>query len=343
VKVHFLTQDDADPATRFRVMAFLPHLEERGYQVRQDVVPPGGRTRRLLLEATADADVVVLQRRLFNLRDQSRLRRHARRLVFDFDDTIMLKDRGRGSGTRSGRFSRIVRQADLVIAGNAYLEAATRRYTRRVVVLPTVVDTERFAPRPVAAPGPLTLGWIGSHSTVPYLEARTATLAEAATRLAAAGIEVQVEVIADRFGGLPERVGPATLRRTPWSEDVEVPAIHRLDLGLMPLPDDPWTRGKCGFKLLQYLACEVPAVADPVGVNREILAPAADGTPVGGLLPTDDAAWCEAIVQLGQDPGRRRELGRRGRERVEASYSVCSAVPRLAALLERVVAGAGAS
>ena len=341
--VHFLTQSEHDPATRFRAAAYLPGLREAGFEISWDVIPAAGKERRRVLEMQAERDVTLVQRRLFNLRDQSRLRDNARLLVFDFDDSIMFKDGGRSSMTRSGRFSRMIRGADLVLAGNEYLRDAARKYSKAVHVLPTVLDCDTYVPSPDGDPeGSLRIGWIGSRSTLPYLLERLPQITVAASRLRERGIRAELEVVCDEHEGLAEEVDGLVVHRTVWSEAVELPALHRFDLGLMPLPDDPWTRGKCGFKLLQYLATGTAAVADPVGVNATILAPGR-GAPesgiaeVGGVLAGTPEEWIEALVELGSDPERRRRAAERGRERVVKEYSLAFALPELASHLRRLI------
>lgn len=223
------------------------------------------------------------------------------------------------------KLDRLMRGAALVTAGNPYLaERAERAGARRVEILPTVVDLERYQPAPPRdESGPLRVGWIGSPSTARYLE----RLAEPLARLSAERA-IRLVLIGAGDGtlaGLPAE-------RVPWSEEGEAETLNGLDVGIMPLLDSPWERGKCGYKLIQYMACAKPTVASPVGVNPVIVE-----AGVTGLLADTPTEWEAALRTLAADPERRRQMGAAGRVRVERAYSLQAVVPRLAALLRSAV------
>jgi glycosyltransferase involved in cell wall biosynthesis len=272
------------------------------------------------------------------------LRSAARRLAFDFDDAVCFRDSSRGatkSPVRMRRFRRIVRAADIVTAGNPYLAGLAvaeqdrrsgdaGRGADRVVVAPTPIDAARFCPGGERAPhGAFHVGWIGSRSTRRYLSVVARPLADLVRRVPQTVIAVMADQTPSELAGLP-------VEFTPWSEDAEVPFLRSLDAGIMPLPDDPWTRGKCGFKLLQYMACGVASVASDVGANREIL-----GGGASGVLCGDDDAWTDALVRLSDDAATARDLGLRGRAAVESHWSAAVLGPQFAARLA-VAAGASA-
>jgi glycosyltransferase involved in cell wall biosynthesis len=228
------------------------------------------------------------------------------------------------------KIDRVMCQATVVIAGNEYLaERARAAGARRVEILPTVIDLARY-PR-VAPPhnDRFTIGWIGTPVTAKYLDivrpALRATIADGPTRCVAIGAgdldwgDVPVEVV-------------------PWSEAGEVRALQALDVGIMPLPDSPWEWGKCGFKLVQYMAAARPVIASPIGVNREIVR---EG--VNGFLATNSDEWVHAFNTLRRDPALRQTLGEAGRALVEEAYHVDVTAPRLARILRSAVdAGLGA-
>jgi glycosyltransferase involved in cell wall biosynthesis len=227
------------------------------------------------------------------------------------------------------KIDRLMAGAALVTAGNAYLAArAQAAGARNVAIVPTVVDLDRYPLRGTAMPtedGRVDIAWIGSPATSAYL----GMLAEPLRKLAARH-PIRLVVIGGKAPSLPgvELVAKA------WSSHREAADISDCHVGVMPLPDSPWERGKCGYKLIQYMACGLPVVASPVGANCEIVQPG-----VNGLLATDAVQWLQALEALVTDATLRRRWGHAGRERVASEYSVQAVAPRLAQLL-RAAAGA---
>ncbi|MDP2006325.1 MAG: glycosyltransferase family 4 protein [Rubrivivax sp.] len=223
------------------------------------------------------------------------------------------------------KIDRLMEGAALVTAGNAYLAArALAAGARRVETVPTVIDLDRYPLRTTTASpdiGPIDIAWIGSPATVGYLQALARPLAQLA-----AARRIRLVVI----GGGSLRLPGVEVIARPWSADTEAAEIARCHIGVMPLPDSPWERGKCGYKLIQYMACGLPVVASPVGVNCEIVRPGHNG-----WLADDDAHWLRVLTALVEDAPSRLRLGRAGRETVERQYSVQAVAPRLAALLRR--------
>ncbi|MGZ3659188.1 MAG: glycosyltransferase family 4 protein [Bdellovibrionota bacterium] len=195
----------------------------------------------------------------------------------------------------------------VAIAGNEYLAANLRKRARDVRVIPTVVDTDSYRPLSAASGEKVVIGWIGSPSTALYLAGVAPALRElsengkARVVLVGAGKNFQIDV-------------PGVELRD-WAEEREVADVQSFDIGIMPLPDDPWARGKCGFKLIQYMACAKSVVASPVGVNEQIVG-------AGGLLARDPAEWKTALTKLVESAALRSELGAAGRARAEAEYSL---------------------
>lgn len=251
--------------------------------------------------------------------------------VLDLDDAIFhnydlhLRSPVRWAWGR--KIDRLMQGAALVTAGNAYLaKRAFSAGARRVEIVPTVVDIERYPPRTRAPPGsaPIDIAWIGSPVTVAYLQA----LAEPLQQLAAQH-RVRLVVIGADAPSLP---GVDVVSK-PWSVDTEAADIAACHIGVMPLPDSPWERGKCGYKLIQYMACGLPVVASPVGANREIVQ-----QDHNGLLAGDGGQWLRALEQLVKDAGLRQRLGQAGRELVERHYSVQAQTPRLVTMLRQAAA-----
>lgn len=241
-----------------------------------------------------------------------------RPLVFDVDDAIWLLSAGH---ERAARWA--AAHSACVVAGNDFLADWASGHARRVERVWTAVDTDRFRPRAAGrAPG-FVLGWTGSSSTLHYLEALDGPL----SRVLAEAPDARLVVVADRRPHLPS-VPAERLELVPWSPDTEADAVAGFDVGLAPLRDTPWARGKCAFKLVQYLACAVAVVASPYGMNRQVL-------ELGevGVAAEDDDAWVEALLALHADRDRTAALGRAGRAVAEAHFARPTVARQLAGVL----------
>lgn len=250
-------------------------------------------------------------------------------LVVDYDDAVYHRyDRHRHSAIRwllGSKLDRLMGSAALITAGNHYLaDRAKAAGARRIEIVPTVVDLNAYTQRPVPVPTqPPSIGWIGTPSTwTEYIAPMMPLLTQVA--------ECHGARIAVVGAGCTAEAHPL-LDNLPWTEDSEVARIHAMDIGIMPLTDSPWARGKCGYKLIQYMACGLPVVASPVGVNSDIVEHG-----VNGFLATTDAEWNEAIATLLRDPDLRHRMGQAGRKKVEEQYSLQVWGPRVARLLRDV-------
>jgi glycosyltransferase involved in cell wall biosynthesis len=203
------------------------------------------------------------------------------------------------------------------VAGNEYLAAMFRQRGRSVTVLPTCVDPAHYIVKQHAAADPLRLVWIGSSSTLPYLAEIVPALRQIQN--------IRLITIADRT--IDDAAG-LNVEHVPWSLQSEAASLIRGDIGIAPTPDDRWTRGKCGFKIIQYMAAGLPVIASPVGANAEIVR---EGET--GLLVSTPQQWIDAIVRLAGDPTLRGRMGRAGRERVVREYSIERAADVWAQLL----------
>jgi glycosyltransferase involved in cell wall biosynthesis len=219
------------------------------------------------------------------------------------------------------KIDQVMKRAALVVAGNSYLAHRARQAgSRRIEILPTVVDLKRYAPQPSRRGCDFVIGWIGSRSTTRYLLPLQEVLRQA-TKWEGASVRF-VGSGKWSFTGVPTDF-------VDWSESCEVQAIQSFHVGIMPLQDDPWARGKCGYKLIQYMACGLPVVASPVGVNGEIVEHG-----VNGFLADTEAEWLAALSELRSQPQLCEELGRAGRRKVESTYSLEVTAPWLAELLK---------
>lgn len=316
LKVRAFTQGLSVPSARFRVRQYRPQLEAAGIALSESAArygsyPVATGWRRLpwlaatlaerslaALEGNA-ADLVLFQREMVStLYAPERLCRVP--AVLDVDDAIWLTQ-------RRGAVDKLAARCRLVLCGNAYL-AEHFSALAPVTVLPTGVDTGRWTPgEPEARP---LIVWSGSAGGLPYLY----ELEEALSAVFEAVPEARLRVVCNappRFA----RLAADRVEFIRWSAEGEVAAVQGASVGVMPMPDTPWTRGKCSFKMLTYLACAVPTVASPWGMNAEVIAGG------GALAAASPAAWVEALVTLLRDRDRARALGRVGRAQVEAKYA----------------------
>lgn len=354
MKVHALTRTSSiGPSTRYRVEQYREALAAQGIELSTAplfgpawfailerrpsplrVVLKAGyslgrlaaRLRQAAAAARGAADVLLVEQQLFPYLPwavERRLLPRDKPFILEFDDALWL------TPGHERKLARLCAAARLVIVGNEFLAEFARRHAREVVVIPTTVDTERYARPPRARLGPLRVGWIGLRYNLGYLE----PLARPLARLAAAGTPCELRVISS---GLPEP-GPAwagvRLVHRPWSLATEIDEIADCDAGVMPLPDTDWARGKCALKLLQFMAAGRPVIASPVGVNAKILV---DGE--NGLLARDEAGWEAALARLARDPAEAARLGAAGRRTVEQGYSLTRGA-RLLAETYRLASG----
>lgn len=248
-------------------------------------------------------------------------------IVYDFDDAIFLANVSDANKRFAflkdpGRVARIIRRSTQVVVGNDFLAAFARQHNPAVTMIPTAVDTDRFVPRPASAMSPAEpiVGWIGSPTTYPYLQSLAGVLREVAAR--------HPFTLKVSGAGQPVEMPGVNVQVVPWSLADEVSLFNRCDVGVYPLTDDDWARGKCGFKAIQCMACGVPVVAAAVGVNREIIS---DG--VNSFLATTREEWVDKLGRLLSDPALRARMAAAGRRTIEERYSLQVTAPRVAAVL----------
>ncbi len=303
---------------RYRLRAFRDEFAAAGHTLELRPWPRSWWAKWRLGADLGHADAVILQRRLLPPWQLHRLRRHARRLIFDLDDAVFLRDsyspKRMQSRGRWRRFVTTVRAADAVVAGNDWLtdRAGSAGGVGRRLTIPTCVEPSHY---PLAAhdhdgPG-VQLVWVGSSSTLQGLE-------QCRSLLEAVGQDVpglRLKLVCDRFLSFAHLPVVAC----PWSAATEAAEIATADIGISWLPDDDWSRGKCGLKVLQYMAAGLPVVANPVGVHVEMVRPGETG-----LLATTPQEWADAVARLTRDPALRRRMGAEGRRLVEQNYSVAA-------------------
>ena len=249
--------------------------------------------------------------------------------ALDYDDAVFyFYDTHRNPAVRAllrDKHPVLMRGASLVVAGNAYLaDFANRAGAKHIEVVPTVIDLDRYPiqNRPLALSMPPCVGWIGQRTTasflLPFQSLFDRLSANGVARFAAIGIDAQAF-------GLP-------MMSLPWTEQTEVESMTIFDIGIMPLADEPFERGKCGYKLIQYMACGLPVVASPVGVNRQIVEHG-----VNGFLAETPEEWEQALQTLLSDANLRQRMGKAGRLKVEQQYCIQVTGPKLVALLATLI------
>lgn len=341
---------DRAPSQRFRFERYLAPLRTDGWEVdvrsfmdretyarfhrrggamgKAAALVAGAKRRWRDTARAGEWDVVLIHREAFPAGGPVFERRVAGRgtpIVFDFDDAIWLPNVS--AANRRARWLKhpektasIIGLSRVVLAGNEYLADYARALNPDVRVLPTVVDTESYVCTDGPSEGPVTVGWTGSVTTLEHLRMLEPVLAR---------IQREKEV-AIRIVGAPDyRPTGFEAEVIAWDPAREVEDLCPIDIGLMPLPDEPWARGKCGLKLLQYMALGRAAVASPVGVNTRIVQ---DG--VNGLLARTPPEWEGALRDLLDDPALRARLGRAARSTVEREYSVEATYPMFVRALE---------
>ena len=313
-------------STRYRVLQYLPYLEKKGITVEVEELPKGGWQRWCLWKRCADFDRAFLQKRLLSAWDFYWLRRFSKILFYDFDDAVMLPDSNRKesrSYAKERKFSRIVKGADGVIAGNTYLREQAKKFgAKKIAVINTPIDLHRYE-YPQSAKekkDELTIGWIGSRGTLQYLELIRPALED----IGAQYPNVKLKIIADEF----LQFRNIEVEPVDWSLEEEVAQLRSLDIGIMPLTDDPWSRGKCGFKLLQYMGVGIATVCHPVGLNKEIVVHGETG-----YWADNNEDWLQALKLLIENPSLREKMGEKGRQRLEQCFDLAGNAKTIIELL----------
>jgi hypothetical protein len=318
VKVLFLTRTGPlGPSSRYRVYQLLPLLT--GIQAEVSPAIEGSlratwQRRRADLDRIGEFDAVFVQKGIFPGLSSGFERRFAAKkpLIFDFDDAIWLRRRGGSRVAHVLHHERtvqdVLRCATAVIAGNDYLAEYASRFNRNVTVVPTAIDAAKYP-----AGGGATVGWIGSRTTLPYLK----PLKPVFTKL---GIVPRVIAAGDPGFRVDFR---------PWTLETELTELAQIGIGISPLPDAPWERGKCGVKLLQYMACGIPVVASPVGVHNQIVRHGVNGYLAGELVE-----WESYLRELIANPTLRQQFGDAGRSLVRQRYDIHQATTRVASVLK---------
>ncbi len=343
------------PSQRFRFEQYIQHLEENGFGITvrpfftQSAYATFQQSGRLLSKIRAITESFLRRiTLLFEAQSYDLIFVHReaapvgppviewwlakiakKKVVYDFDDAIWLTDKQNESPIAAlfrwrQKVSSICRWSHRVCCGNQYLADYARRFNSQVVIIPTTIDTGAAGMQHTPSRdnnGKITIGWTGSRTTLKYLEA----IVEVLQSIEKTCDDVETVVIADRNPELPLK----RFRFIPWSPTTEIADVAQLHIGVMPLPDDEWAKGKCGFKALQYMALAIPALVSPVGVNTEIVTHGREG-----YWCRNDAEWEENLRRLIADPHLREEMGSAGRQVVIDRYSTSANSSRFLSLFQ---------
>lgn len=344
---------DKGPSQRFRIGIYLDRLRKEGHHVeyrpfyspeaweilyvkgkfikKAMTLVPGYFGRWRLLLQLKKWDTIVIQREVSPLGPPIfaflAAKVWRKRIIYDFDDAVWIPNFTAENAT----FHRLkaywktrytMKWSEGVIAGNDYLADYARQYADKVVVIPTVVDTdsshrsERDRSQQIGTP---VIGWTGSISTIEHLKRLNSVLSQLQSK-----IPFKMRVIANKEPNLSD----LEYTYIPWNRATEISELDKLDIGLMPLPNDPWSNGKCGFKAIQYMSMGIVAVVSPVGMNKQLI-----HQDVNGILCSTDEEWAEQLESLLKDAQKRIKLGENAVRTIEERYSLNSQLPALIKVL----------
>ena len=316
-KILFLLESQKTPSSRIRFIELIPFFEERGIHVEAEYIPKSFFARRSLFKKCREFDLTIFQKRLFPYLEFCELRKNAAKLAFDFDDAVFLKNAAPSqneddyiSNTRERRFKRICNGVDFAIAANAYLAEKCKSVAPNtpVEVIPSSVDILRISQKKeYALSSPPVLGWIGSQVTHRYLAHIAPALCELRKKE-----DFVLNVISDKELILPG----LDINNIPWNKESEVGELRKFDIGIMPLSEDPFSRGKASYKLLQYMAAGVPSVASAVGMNVDVA-----GDNEFALLADRDDDFISAITKLLNSCELRKSIGEKAKTKIKNEFS----------------------
>lgn len=346
------------PGQRFRFEQYLHLLEQNGFEChisflineKDDAIfyAPGKYLHKTLflvrsllhrkrdLSDISSYDIVFLYREAHMLGTtwfERKIKKAGVKMIMDFDDSIWLKDVSDGNKRlaflkRPSKTADIVGLCDLVIVGNQYLADYARQYNSNVCIIPTTIDTDYYVPSDKVVPGDkICIGWTGSSTTLKHFSLAVPVLKKLRAKY---GEKLVFRLISDE----PYHGPLEGLQNIRWNKDTEVQDLMAIDIGIMPLPDDAWSRGKCGFKGLQYMALGKPAVMSPVGVNTEIIDHGRNG-----FLAQSPEEWEEILSNLIGNPALRNKIGEEGRKTVVDRFSFHSQKDRYVQIYHDVISG----
>ncbi len=270
------------------------------------------------LNRAKEFEIIFIQRECFMLGSsffEKRFSKSGAKLIFDFDDSIWLQNVSDANKTfvwlkNPDKTSKIISYSSLILAGNNYLKNYASQFNKNVIIIPTTIDTEEYKKTILPPKNIITIGWSGSITTIQHFEFSVNILKKIKDKY---GSKIEIKVIGDKN----YKNQALDITGMAWNKNTEIEDLSSFDIGIMPLPDDEWAKGKCGLKGLQYMALEIPTIMSPVGVNTEIIQ---DG--INGFLSSSENEWVEKLSLLIESESLRKEIGKTGRETVVKYYSV---------------------
>jgi glycosyltransferase involved in cell wall biosynthesis len=336
MKIFFLThRDKYQASSRYRVYQFIPSLEERGFKCSVNPLPEQGLFKRLffiifMLLKVRHEDICFIQKILFPVPVIYFLRLLSKHLIFDWDDALYSAPpsqilSARAVAKRKRRLNKTLKLCDLIICGNDNLRKYSSIFNNNSVVVPTSIDMNIYQPRKAYNVTPLIIGWIGRSDNLTFLVNLESVFEALHHKYKDA---IALKVVCDR----PFRSDSGiNVMNKKWVLEEEISDVQSFDIGIMPLDDNEWSRGKCAFKALQYLAVGIPCVASPVGINSEVIK-----NGYNGYLANSPQEWTERLSALIDKPELRASLGDTGREYVVERYSIGSIIGKLTSIFMTV-------
>jgi glycosyltransferase involved in cell wall biosynthesis len=322
----FLIQDAKMPSSRIRVMNLLPELKKNGLDVSAELYPNNLKDKYILYNRLHVYDCVILQKRLISFFDLFFLRKKTNKIGYDFDDAVYLKDDSAVSNysiSRNIKFTRIMKNVDFVIAGNNMLSRKSLLYKKPTYVLPSSVEIRgKPCKKNYKIIGTLKLGWVGGSNNFNYLRLLSKPLQNLAKE-----IDFELSIISNK----PLKIDGVKTNFIPWDLKTQENEICKLDIGLMPLSNSPFSSGKCSYKALQYMATGVPCILSNVGMNFEVASSGA------ALLADSIEEFQEKILLLYNNENLRRSFGENGKRIVVENYSTCVISQKMVRILKEIM------
>jgi len=315
MKILFLLEGENTPSSRLRVLPYINHVHNAGFDIKLIYIPNNFLYRwKIFIEAYL-SDIVFIQKKLFHYWEIYFLSKLNKNIIYDFDDAVMYSSNNGLSSdfdinrNKYKRFLKTVQASKWVIAGSKDLKNSIKFYAEKIAVIPTPIDTDRYIPKLYKQKGEdITIGWIGTKGNLIYLNLIKNVLSSLAKKYS-----IFLKIVCDDFidiEGVP-------IIKKKWSLEDEIVDLQSFDIGIMPLIDNPWTRGKCGFKILQYMGVAVPVVCSNVGINKSIIK---DG--INGYLASNENEWYNKLSILIKDSDHRKDIGIKGIETIQKEYSL---------------------
>jgi len=326
MKIFVLANNLNRPGFKQRIELYLDILRENGIDCEVEELPSGSLARRKLFKRALDFDGVLLHKKGLNPFDAFWLRRYSKKIIYHFDDAIMYSTKrpDRYSPSHFRPFRRSVKLADMVITGSAYLAKQAHQFNPHVEIVPHCIKVSDYSAHCASEDdAKIRLVWIGSKSTLKYLAEIKPALEEIGSRFD----NVILRIICDDFFDLQS----LPVEKRLWSKDTRAIHLAESDIGLAPLPDDRFTKGKCSFKVLEYACAGIPVVASPVGTNADYIR-----DNVTGFLATDKSQWIDSISTLIEKPDLRQTMGSAARE-MAADFDVAVIGKRLCDLISNCI------